>query len=97
MPGYVSADRRSSATGRCDGGSVARSRLSQIAPPPTRTAASSSGTTGSTAVASTVATSGPITKISSSSVDSSEYAVVSSGRPASTYDHRARTRDPTDR
>ena len=52
---------------------------------------------GEACVAISVATSGPTTKISSSRIDSSEYAVVSSGRPASTADHRARTSDSTGR
>ena len=45
-------------------------------------------------VASTVTSTGPTTKMTSSTTDSQENAVGSSGVPASTCDQRARTSEP---
>jgi len=51
---------------------------------------------GLTDVASTVASTGPTTKTTSSSADSSEYAVCSWRGSDSTNDHRVRTSEPNE-
>jgi hypothetical protein len=97
IPRSASAVRPRGAPAGRAGGSVSVSRRNHSAPIRTSPTATTSTSTGSVWVAISVAISGPRVKIASSRMDSSEYAVPSSGRPASTYDHRARTSEPTDR
>jgi hypothetical protein len=78
------------------GGSVARNPVSHVDPAEMRATANPSVTSGCVCSASTVATSGPTTKITSSSVDSIEYAVERCGAsPGQTWDQRARISAPT--
>ena len=79
---------------RATGGSVARWAANAAPPPTTNASAATSPAAGATVVASVVASTGPITKITSSSTDSSANAVCSPGPPRSSAVQRARTSDP---
>ncbi len=82
-------------TGRGLGtGSVARCPRNQYPPMSIPTTGTTRPAVGVTPVASVVASTGPTMNTTSSSADSSEYAVCSSRASATTADHRARTRAP---
>lgn len=100
IPGARSTAVPASARPPTAGGSLRRWASSTAPPAPTATAAASSPAAGDTLMASSVTSSGPAMKTTSSKTDSREYAVCRRaalrGSPASTYDHRARTRAPNE-
>ncbi len=84
------------ASGTTTGGSVARWDRNHSPPTTAATRGTTSPADGDTLVASTVASTGPTTNTSSSSADSSEYAVCRRRASGTTCVQRARTIEPYD-